>query len=74
MCTRTVYLGKEQQTITGRSMDWFEDMDPHLYFFPRGMKKNGGKHKNQFEWVSKYGSVIVSVYEGATADGMNEKG
>ena len=26
------------------------------------------------EWTSKYGSVVASVYEGGTADGMNEKG
>jgi len=26
------------------------------------------------KWTSKYGSVITSVYEAATADGMNEKG
>ena len=73
-CSRAVYLGKEGQTVTGRSMDWSEDMKSNFYLFPRGMKKNGGADKNSLEWVSKYGSVITSVYEGATSDGMNEKG
>ena len=27
-----------------------------------------------FKWTSQYGSVIVSVYEAGTADGMNEQG
>jgi penicillin V acylase-like amidase (Ntn superfamily) len=27
-----------------------------------------------FRWTSKYGSVVASVYEAGTADGMSEKG
>ncbi|MGL4539175.1 MAG: linear amide C-N hydrolase [Cetobacterium sp.] len=73
-CTRAVYFGKENQTITGRSMDWSEDMDSHFYLFPRGMKREGGGNNNPIQWTSKYGSVITSIYEGGTADGMNEKG
>jgi len=73
-CTRAVYFGKDAQTVTGRSMDWVEDMQTHLWIFPRGMKRDGGLGKGSFEWSSKYGSVIASVYEGGTADGMNEKG
>ncbi|MGL4864381.1 MAG: hypothetical protein ACRDDK_01780, partial [Cetobacterium sp.] len=45
-CTRAVYFGKENQTITGRSMDWSEDMDSHFYLFPRGMKREGGGNNN----------------------------
>jgi len=73
-CTRAVYLGKEGQTVTGRSMDWVEDMHTNLWLFPRGMKRDGGLGKGSFEWTSKYGSVVASVYEGGTADGINEKG
>ena len=29
-CTRAVYFGKEGQTVTGRSMDWLEDMQSNL--------------------------------------------
>ena len=25
-CSRAVYFGEEDQTVTGRSMDWLEDM------------------------------------------------
>ena len=73
-CTRAVYLGKECRVVTGRSMDWVEDMQTNLWIFPRGMKRDGGLSKGSLEWTSKYGSVVASVYEGGTADGMNEKG
>jgi len=73
-CTRALYFGKEGQTVTGRSMDWVEDMQSNLWIFPRGMKRDGGIGKGSYEWTSKYGSVITSVYEAGTADGMNEKG
>jgi penicillin V acylase-like amidase (Ntn superfamily) len=73
-CTRAVYFGKEGQTVTGRSMDWVEDMQTNLWIFPRGMKRDGGLGKGSLEWTSKYGSVTASVYEGGAADGMNEKG
>lgn len=73
-CTRAVYFGKSDQFVTGRSMDWVEDMQTNLWVFPRGMKRDGGLGKGSYEWTSKHGSVIASVYEGGTADGMNEKG
>ena len=73
-CTRAVYLGPEGQTVTGRSMDWQEDMHTNLWIFPRGMARDGGLDAGALEWTSRYGSVVASVYEGATADGMNEKG
>ncbi len=73
-CSRAVYFGKDGQTVTGRSMDWLEDMQTNLWIFPRGMKRDGGMGEKGFKWTSKYGSVIASVYEAGTADGMNEKG
>jgi penicillin V acylase-like amidase (Ntn superfamily) len=38
------------------------------------MKRNGEVGNNSIEWVSKYGSVGVSTWDIAIADGMNEKG
>lgn len=73
-CTRAVYLGPDGQTITGRSMDWVEDMDSNLWLFPRGLARNGAVGPNSLKWTSRFGSVVTSVYEGGTADGMNEKG
>lgn len=72
-CTRAVYLGKAGQTVTGRTMDWRSELHSNLWVFPRGHKQNSGT-KSPFTWSSKYGSVVTSIYEGGTADGMNENG
>jgi len=73
-CTRAVYLGSDGVVITGRSMDWMEDMKSNLWAFPAGMKHDGAAGPNTPTWVSKYGSVTVSAYDFATTDGMNEAG
>jgi choloylglycine hydrolase len=73
-CTRAVYLGENGTVITGRSMDWAEDMQTNLWIFSRGMKRDGAAGPNSPEWVSRYGSVIASGYEIGTTDGMNEAG
>jgi choloylglycine hydrolase len=73
-CTRAVYFGKEGQTVTGRTMDWFNsDMDTNQWLYPRGLARTSNT-KTPFTWMSKYGSVVTTIYEGAVADGMNEKG
>ncbi len=73
-CSRAVYFGKAGQTVTGRTMDWFvSDMDTNLWLYPRGLERNSNS-KAPLTWKSKYGSVVTTIYEGAAADGMNEKG
>ncbi|WP_417380727.1 linear amide C-N hydrolase [Gimesia sp.] len=74
MCTRAVYLGPEGETVTGRTMDWKEDLQSNLWIFPRGMSRDGGLGTASLSWTSQYGSVVASLYEGGTADGMNEAG
>lgn len=73
-CTRAVYLGPEGTIITARSMDWPSDLGSNLWAFPRGVLRDGAAGPKTIRWTSKYGSVAASVYEAATADGMNEKG
>lgn len=73
-CTRVVYHGTNDLVITGRSMDWKEDMHSNLWLFPKGINRNGLAGENSIHWTSKYGSVVVSGYEAGTGDGMNEKG
>lgn len=73
-CTRVVYLGEYSTVITGRSMDWAEDMRSNLWIFPRGISRDGAAGPSSPKWTSKYGSVIASGYDVGTADGMNEKG
>ena len=73
-CTRAVYFGKDGQTVCGRSMDWAEDTLTNLWIFPRGMARDAGLGKGSLTWTSTYGSVVADIYDGGTADGMNEKG
>ncbi len=40
-CTRTLYVGADNTVITGRNMDWKEDMASNLWVFPAGMKRDG---------------------------------
>lgn len=73
-CTRAVYIGSDNLIITGRSMDWMENMHSTLWVFPQGMQRSGLAGPDSPQWTSKYGSVVTSVYNLASADGMNERG
>lgn len=73
-CTRAVYLGPDNMIVTGRTMDWKEDPQSNIYFFPRGMERRGGKTDNTVKWTSVYGSVVTAGYDIGVCDGMNEKG
>jgi penicillin V acylase-like amidase (Ntn superfamily) len=74
MCTRVVYQGLDGMIVTARSMDWAYEIPANLWVFPRGMQRNGMVGPNSVTWTSKYGSVVASAYNIASADGMNEKG
>lgn len=73
-CTRVVYIGPDQMVVTGRTMDWKEDLHSNLYVFPRGIQRTGHNKEKTLNWTSKYGSVIAAGYDIGTCDGMNEKG
>lgn len=73
-CTRVVYKGPNNTVLTGRTMDFSLEIPANHWVFPRGMKRNGEVGKNSIEWVSKYGSLVVSSWDISTTDGMNEKG
>jgi penicillin V acylase-like amidase (Ntn superfamily) len=73
-CTRTLYVGDDNTVITGRNMDWMEDLASNLWVFPAGMKRDGAAGAQSIQWISKFGSVVVSGYEAGSADGMNDKG
>lgn len=73
-CTRVVYQGPNGMILTGRSMDWKENIMTNLWIFPRGMERTGEVGPKSLKWKSRYGSVIASGYDISTTDGMNEKG
>lgn len=73
-CSRFTYLGLNDTVVTGRSMDWVEDLHTDLWLFPAGIKKVGSNEPNSVTWISKYGSVIASGYDIGTTDGINSQG
>jgi len=73
-CTRTLYVGADDTVLTGRNMDWSEDMASNLWVFPAGMQRDGAAGPQSVKWTSRYGSVVVSSYEAGSGDGLNEKG
>lgn len=73
-CTRAVLKTDEGTVLTGRSMDWMQDIGNNLWAFPRGMSRDGAAGPDSPKWESKYGSVVTTIYELATVDGINEKG
>jgi penicillin V acylase-like amidase (Ntn superfamily) len=75
MCTRILYETGTGTHITGRGMDWNDPTaTTRLHSFPRGLARTGAPVDNAIAWTSKYGSVVASFYDAATADGMNEQG
>lgn len=73
-CTRALYVGADNLVLTGRTMDWMEDMSTDIWVLPRGIARNGEAGAESLNWTAKYGSVVSSIYGIASADGMNEKG
>lgn len=73
-CSRFTYNGLENTVITGRSMDWVEDIHTDIWTFPVGTQRIGSSGPNSVGWSAKYGSVIASGYDLGTTDGINSKG
>lgn len=73
-CTRVLWDHKNQDIIVGRNMDWSEETGSNMWLFPKGIERDGRVEVNPLKWTSKYGSVIISMHDIGTADGINEKG
>ncbi|CUS49197.1 MAG: choloylglycine hydrolase [Idiomarinaceae bacterium HL-53] len=73
-CTRVMYKGPDNIILTGRSMDFSMPIPANLWVMPRGMQRSGEVGPNSIHWTSKYGSLVVSSWDIASSDGMNEKG
>jgi choloylglycine hydrolase len=73
-CTRVLFVADDGTVITGRNMDWKEDMGSNLWVLPAGMDRDGAAGPHSLQWKSRYGSVVVTGYEAGSTDGLNEKG
>ncbi len=80
-CSRILWNDNKLAVLVGRTMDWPESTEPVLTVFPRGIKRHGGLlgHEeivkdNPYNWTTKYGSLVTTIYGIGTADGFNERG
>ncbi len=73
-CSRVLWTSQGQPVLVGRNMDWTAKMGTRIYVMPKGMEREGLVQKNPLKWTSKYGSVVATVWDCATSDGVNEAG
>ncbi len=73
-CTRVVWVTADGQVFVGRTQDWTEKADSAFRVYPRGIERVGAVTVNPHKWTSKYGSLVITGYDLATHEGMNEKG
>lgn len=74
MCTRIFWNDNPIATTVARCMDWAVSDEPDLWFVPRGTARQGHTEASAVEWVSRYSSVVLSMWRVGTVDGVNEKG
>jgi len=79
-CTSIAWKTKLGE-ITGRTMDWYTSTEARIYVFPAGIRRHGGMLLGKrivkgrtVNWISKYGSMVVSVYGMGAVDGINSRG
>jgi choloylglycine hydrolase len=79
-CSRVTWSGSDGRVVTGRSMDWPDWFNEHLYVIPRGLTQDGAGGVDSVTWTGKYGAAVIagSVVPDepvdAAFDGMNENG
>lgn len=75
MCSRIQWKPEGQPVLVGRNMDWAAPtMGTKLRVMPKGVERDGLVDKNSLKWRSKYGSLVTTIWDSATADGINEAG
>lgn len=74
MCTRVLYVGQDDLVVTGRSMDWMIPTGSNIWALPAGLTRDGAAAVNSFSWTSVHGSVVSTMYDGVTVDGINDAG
>ncbi|KAK7902928.1 hypothetical protein LTR67_002574 [Exophiala xenobiotica] len=74
-CSRVTYHADVDDRITvGRSMDFVASTNSSIYQFPAGLNRTGSVGDNSLQWTSKYGSVVTTMYDLVSIDGINTEG
>lgn len=73
-CSR-IFWTNSVNKVSARTMDLYVDDHPAFFLSPRDIEKIGTTEKNPLKWTSKYGSLVITAFQGkAVSEGMNEKG
>jgi penicillin V acylase-like amidase (Ntn superfamily) len=73
-CSRVLWQSPDGQVLVGRTQDWTEQAGHAFRVFPRGIERVGAVSENPKTWTSKYGSLVLTAYDAATHEGVNEEG
>jgi penicillin V acylase-like amidase (Ntn superfamily) len=73
-CSRVLWVAGDKQVYVGRTQDWTEKANSAFRVYPRGIARAGAVAENPHKWTSKYGSLVITGYDLATHEGMNETG
>lgn len=73
-CSRVMWVPGDGHVFVGRTQDWTEKANSAFRLYPRGMDRVGAVSENPHKWTSKYGSLVITGYDLATHEGVNEKG
>lgn len=73
-CSRALWNWPGRGVYVGRNMDWFEDIRSNIWILPRGLERDGATPQNPLRWASRFGSLVVTAYDNAAVDGVNEAG
>lgn len=71
MCTRILWNDNAQAKTVSRCMDWSESDEPQLWFVPQGVTRGGTGADASHIWTSRYASVVTSMWDMGTVDGLN---
>jgi choloylglycine hydrolase len=73
-CSRVLWASPDGQVLVGRTQDWTEKAGHAFRVFPRGIERVGAVQENPRTWTSRYGSLVLTAYDAATHEGVNEAG
>jgi choloylglycine hydrolase len=74
MCTRIFWNDNPIANVVSRTVDWEFSDEPMMWVLPRGLRRGGEAGSGSAEWTSRYGSVSMSAWNGATSEAVNEHG
>lgn len=74
MCTRILWNDNGVAHTVARTLDWAVSDEPRMWFVPRGTDRVGGPQPGAATWTSRHASLVLSMWDAGTVDGVNEDG